>query len=282
MNDRPSCSPMSWMVQMLGWFNADAVRASRRKRLSASGSPARSWRQELQRDGRLQPRVLGFVDDAHAAAAELFDDAVVRQRLTDQSIGIGLGAVVAVVTAVGSGELTCGHVDGRSAQKAAGAVVCGEQRADFLLDLRVAGARVPHEGVALRRGAIERRLQQLIDERPAFAVHSRFFYTVRTRNLSRQPRVFGAGFPDHRNVLVGILPQREEIVIGAFRLRVVARERERSRQLQARQGVHGIDEDDAAMIENPLELGDGFGGLTGGEVRQAANVDGVQARRSVR
>ena len=31
------------------------------------------------------------------------------------------------------------------------------------------------------------------------------------------------------------------------------------------------------MIENPLELGGGFGGLTGGEVRQSANVDGIQA-----
>ena len=52
---------------------------------------------------------------------------------------------------------------------------------------------------------------------------------------------------------------------------------ERSRQLQARQRVHGIDEDDAAMIDNPLELGGSFGGLTGGEVRQSANVDRVQA-----
>jgi hypothetical protein len=25
MNDRPSCSPMSWIVQMLAWFSADAA-----------------------------------------------------------------------------------------------------------------------------------------------------------------------------------------------------------------------------------------------------------------
>ena len=31
------------------------------------------------------------------------------------------------------------------------------------------------------------------------------------------------------------------------------------------------------MIENPLELGGGFGGLTRREVRQSANVDGIQA-----
>ena len=38
MNDRPSCSPMSWIVQMFGWFSADAVCASRANRLNASGS----------------------------------------------------------------------------------------------------------------------------------------------------------------------------------------------------------------------------------------------------
>ena len=32
------------------------------------------------------------------------------------------------------------------------------------------------------------------------------------------------------------------------------------------------------MIENPLKLADGFGGLTCREVRLAANVDGVQRR----
>ena len=31
------------------------------------------------------------------------------------------------------------------------------------------------------------------------------------------------------------------------------------------------------MIENPLELGSGFGGLTCGEVGQSANIDGIQA-----
>ncbi len=36
----PSCSPMSWTVQMWGWLRADAARASRRKRSRASGRPA--------------------------------------------------------------------------------------------------------------------------------------------------------------------------------------------------------------------------------------------------
>ncbi len=45
----------------------------------------------------VKPRVYGLVDHAHAAAAELLDDAVVRERLTDQRIGAGLTAVVAAL-----------------------------------------------------------------------------------------------------------------------------------------------------------------------------------------
>ena len=94
---------------------------------------------------------------------------------------------------------------------------------------------------------------------------------------SRQSGVFRSRLFKHRELNVGILPQRQEILIGAFRLYSVARKRERSSQLQARHRVHRIDEDDAAMIENPLKLADGFGGLTCREVRLAANVDRVQA-----
>jgi hypothetical protein len=38
-----------------------------------------------------------------------------------------------------------------------------------------------------------------------------------------------------------------------------------------------VDEQDASMIENPLELGGRFGGLTCCQVRHSANVDGIQA-----
>jgi hypothetical protein len=40
--------------------------------------------QELQGDKTAQVGVFGLVNDAHAAAAELFDDAVVRDGLADQ------------------------------------------------------------------------------------------------------------------------------------------------------------------------------------------------------
>ena len=53
-------------------------------------------------------------------------------------------------------------------------------------------------------------------------------------------------FFENRNVRVGVLPQRQKIAVDALRLHGVARERERSCQLQARHRVHGIDEHDAA------------------------------------
>ena len=38
------------------------------------------WK-KLEGDKAMQPRVLGFIDDAHAAAAQFFNDAIVRNGL---------------------------------------------------------------------------------------------------------------------------------------------------------------------------------------------------------
>jgi hypothetical protein len=57
------------MVQILGWFSAEAARASRRNRSSACGSPGYPVGQEFQRDQAVQVRVARLVHDAHAAAA---------------------------------------------------------------------------------------------------------------------------------------------------------------------------------------------------------------------
>ena len=46
-------------------------------------------RQKLERDKASQARVLGLVDDTHAAAAELFDNAVVRDGGVDHDLGAG-------------------------------------------------------------------------------------------------------------------------------------------------------------------------------------------------
>ena len=126
---------------------------------------------ELERHGTMQPRIFGFVDHAHPAAAELLDDAVVRERLTDQRIAAcpersrraGLTAVVAAF----SGELACGEIDRRRAEETVGTVVCGEQRTDFFFQPLVAAARVAKKGLALGRGNVERGLQQPIDVIPA-------------------------------------------------------------------------------------------------------------------
>ena len=124
---------------------------------------------ELERNGTMKPRILGFVHHAHPAAAELLDDAVVRERLTDQRIAAGLTAVVAAL----SGELACGEIDRGSAEEPVGTVVCGEQRTDFFFEPLVAAARVAKIGVALYRGNVDRGLQQLIDVTPALIVHWR-------------------------------------------------------------------------------------------------------------
>ena len=146
------------------------------------GITSKVGRQELQRDEALQARILGLVHDTHAAAAELLDDAVVRERLTDQGVAAGPD----VVAAAPSGELACGQIDRRSAEKRVGAVVRLDQRADFVLQLLVAAAGAPQKHVAIRRGKIQRRLQQLIDVIPAFLIHSQFRRSARDRaRLSR-------------------------------------------------------------------------------------------------
>ncbi len=43
-------------------------------------------RQELQGHETVQPSVLGLIDHAHSAAAELFNDAVVRDSLADHAV----------------------------------------------------------------------------------------------------------------------------------------------------------------------------------------------------
>jgi hypothetical protein len=45
-------------------------------------------RKELERDEAVQLDILGFVHDAHTAAAELFDNAVVRESLADHGVRI--------------------------------------------------------------------------------------------------------------------------------------------------------------------------------------------------
>ena len=45
-------------------------------------------RQKFQRDKAAEPRVLRFLDHAHATAAKFFDDAVLRNGLAYQGLGV--------------------------------------------------------------------------------------------------------------------------------------------------------------------------------------------------
>src|SRR5688500_19389423 len=89
-------------------------------------------------------------------------------------------------------------------------------------------------------------------------------------------RIFCPCFLENRKLGVGVLPECEEILVGALRLHSVARERERSCQLQARQRGHWIHQHDGRVVDNPLKLGGGRPGLVRGEIRLTANVDGIE------
>jgi hypothetical protein len=56
----------------------------------------------------------------------------------------------------------------------------------------------------------------------------------------------------------------------------VASQHERSRRVEPHQRIHRIDEDDAAMPENPLELGSSFGVFPCRQIRQSANADRIE------
>ena len=62
----PSASPTSWMVQMCGWFSADAARASVRMRCGGIIGLV----QDFYRDRALELRVVGLPHLAHPAAAQ--------------------------------------------------------------------------------------------------------------------------------------------------------------------------------------------------------------------
>ena len=74
---------MSKIVQMLGWLSADAARASPPQPLQRLAVLGIFLRQELQSHEAAKLGVLGFVNDTHAAATELFDDAIVRYGFAD-------------------------------------------------------------------------------------------------------------------------------------------------------------------------------------------------------
>jgi hypothetical protein len=89
MNARPESSPMSWIVQMLGWLSADAAWASRWKAREHLRVPRYILGKKLERDETPQARVFRLIDHAHPTAAEFLDNAVVRDGVANKGWGIG-------------------------------------------------------------------------------------------------------------------------------------------------------------------------------------------------
>ena len=71
------------MVQMLGWFSADAALCFALKACQRLCIVGYIVRQELQGDKAMQLHVFGLVDHPHAAAAEFRDNAVMGDGLAD-------------------------------------------------------------------------------------------------------------------------------------------------------------------------------------------------------
>ena len=74
---------------------ADARVIQRRCGLGLTSKPLQglailghAFRQELKGDKAVQPRVFGLVDNTHAAATELLDDAVVRDGLANHGVEV--------------------------------------------------------------------------------------------------------------------------------------------------------------------------------------------------
>src|SRR6516225_6917539 len=99
------------MVQMLGWFSAEAALASRRNRSRACGSWA-SDSGSLESNKTVKLDVRGFINHPHAAPAELLDDEVVGDSLAVERLGLRHVAVILgcsrrVSKAVGSWPHPC-------------------------------------------------------------------------------------------------------------------------------------------------------------------------------
>src|SRR6266851_6042154 len=98
------------------------------------------------------------------------------------------------------------------------------------------------------------------------------------RNGLLQLRVLRVGFLQDRNVLVGVFPRGEEVLIGSASFGGVARKSKASRQAEASQGDMGRGPESGFVIENFLELGHRLRALFGLEISEAAQVDRYAAR----
>ena len=87
MKSMPSCRVMSWMVTMPGCLSEDAVfRFLHEAAAVEVGCPL--CRKNLDCDEPVQVGVVGLVDDAHAALAELLQNPEMAERLANHRRGL--------------------------------------------------------------------------------------------------------------------------------------------------------------------------------------------------
>ena len=86
MNVTPSAVPTSWITAICGCSMSAAARASCSIRSPRRAIVDEILGQHLERDFAPEVQVACAIDDAHAAAADLFDDFVVRERAADHFV----------------------------------------------------------------------------------------------------------------------------------------------------------------------------------------------------
>src|SRR5258708_37537006 len=92
------------------------------------------------------------------------------------------------------------------------------------------------------------------------------------RNGLLQLRVLRPGFLQDRNVLVGVFPRGEEVLIGSASFGGVARKSKASRQAEASQGDMGRSPESGFVIEKVLELCHRLRALVGLELSDTGPV----------
>ena len=94
--------------------------------------------------------------------------------------------------------------------------------------------------------------------------------------VSLQFRVLSLGLLEDWNIRIGMLPEREEILVGRLGLDLISRQSQCSATLQVRQGAYGIADNDPAVIENFLEFRSSFSALMRRQIRFAPNIDWIE------
>ena len=109
---------------------------------------------ELERHRAAESRVFGLIHDAHAAAADLFDDVIVGNSLANQ----GFGSIP-------------GRFDRRPLQEVAGRLFQQEQRSEVSLEPWIARAQLTEKHLPVRRRQLQCRLQQAVELSESVRIH---------------------------------------------------------------------------------------------------------------